>query len=497
MRSIEALVPRGNVGRDQSSRTAEVIVHAEEMTPANVAYQLFRFDDNSISYCVVGDVRSFPEEIDSDIDIVVEPSSLTLLPRYIQAFCDYLNIWLVQCIHHESNAVRFDLTWKNQTGFLFLSIDICGDFIRSGYLYLTADEMLGNRRLLTKGKQQCVSFYVPGHAEAFIYYLHKKIDKQELSDWNGSYLYLQWTSDPKGIWYSLRQHWKEPFIFQITRFVESQDWNSFRRALPELRNELRRTHRRSINLRFAEWQRLYRRYRSPTGLVVAFLGPDGSGKSSVVDALGDMSPTFRQINYFHFRACIGCRSDGPVSVTNPHGTPPRSAFVSMTKLCYYLVDYWLGFLAKVRPRIVRSTLVVFDRYYQDLLVDPLRYRYGGPPWLAMAIGKLVPRPDLWILLDAPAKVLQYRKSEVSEEESARACMAYKKIIGTLTNARTIDASKSLSKVVADVQYEIFSHMSHRTRARIELETTFYNNTVHFEKHETGTREGTLSKYKVV
>ena len=76
-----------------------------------------------------------------------------------------------------------------------------------------------------------------------------------------------------------------------------------------------------------------------------------------------------------------------------HGPPHRErhqaqAFVQIA--FYILFDYTVGWWIMVRPLLVRSTLVVFDRYYHDLLVNPLRYRYGGPMWLARWIGKLIP-----------------------------------------------------------------------------------------------------------
>ncbi len=54
-----------------------------------------------------------------------------------------------------------------------------------------------------------------------------------------------------------------------------------------------------------------------------------------------------------------------------------------------------------------------DRHFLDILVDQRRYRYGGPLWLLRLIRRLIPKPDLVNLLDAPPKVLQARKQELS------------------------------------------------------------------------------------
>jgi thymidylate kinase len=95
-------------------------------------------------------------------------------------------------------------------------------------------------------------------------------------------------------------------------------------------------------------------------------------------------------------------------------------------------------------------LLICDRYYHDLLVDPKRYRYGGPAWAAELVGKLMPQPKLWILLDAPAEVLQARKQEVTLEESARQRQEYLDFVRKQRNHLVVDASKSLDRVITEI-----------------------------------------------
>jgi thymidylate kinase len=106
----------------------------------------------------------------------------------------------------------------------------------------------------------------------------------------------------------------------------------------------------------------------------------------------------------------------------------------------------------------KGTLLICDRYYHDLLVDPKRYRYGGPAWAAKLIGKLMPQPTLWILLDAPTKVLQVRKQEVTLEETARQRQAYSDFVRKQRKYVIVDASQSLDRVIADAQKEIMENI---------------------------------------
>ncbi len=145
-------------------------------------------------------------------------------------------------------------------------------------------------------------------------------------------------------------------------------------------------------------------------------------------------------------------------VVDPHGKPPRSALISLAKIFVWLMEEWYAYLFQER----KAELLLCDRYYHDLLVDPIRYRYGGPMSIARLIGTLMPQPRLWVLLDAPAEVLQARKQEVPPEETARQRQAYLSQVKKQRNYVIVDASQPLDKVITDVEHAI-------TAAVIEFE----------------------------
>jgi thymidylate kinase len=176
---------------------------------------------------------------------------------------------------------------------------------------------------------------------------------------------------------------------------------------------------------------------------VALLGPDGCGKSSVVGALLG-APGFAGAEARHYRPQARWGAGAPV--TDPHARPPRGAVGSALKLAYDLARFHLGYRSWVRPRLMAGEVVIFDRYFHDLLADPARYRYGGPPWLARLAARLAPAPDLFVVLDAPAEVLQARKHEVAPEESAAARRAYLALARQLPHARLVDGTLPLDHV---------------------------------------------------
>ena len=130
------------------------------------------------------------------------------------------------------------------------------------------------------------------------------------------------------------------------------------------------------------------------------------------------------------------------------------------KLLYYFADYWLGWLLRVWPAKVRSSLVVFDRHFEDILIDPRRYRFARAGVFARLLGRFVPRPDLTVVLDAPPEVLLARKTELPPEELARQCAKLRALAGHPAHLR-IDAGQSPEQVVRALAGAVIEHLAAR------------------------------------
>ncbi|MGC8876989.1 hypothetical protein [Thermus sp.] len=202
---------------------------------------------------------------------------------------------------------------------------------------------------------------------------------------------------------------------------------------------------------------------------VAVLGLDGSGKSSLLNALKERlghGRPFVDVRVGHWRPgrIMGSKATGPV--VDPHGKPLRGSLASLAKLGLFIMDWTIGYCFDLVHLRAKGMLLVFDRHFVDLWVDPMRYRYGGPLWVARLVGVLVPKPDLFIFLDLPAEVAHARKQEVLLEEVRRLRKRYLELARSLPNAHVVDASRPLEEVVADVEEVILRHMAARTEKRM-------------------------------
>jgi thymidylate kinase len=131
-----------------------------------------------------------------------------------------------------------------------------------------------------------------------------------------------------------------------------------------------------------------------------------------------------------------------------------------------LLDYWLGFAFVLRPFLARSGLILLDRYYHDILIDPIRYRYGGPMWLAKFLARFIPPPDLlFLVLDAGDEVILSRKHEVPPEELRRQREGYRQFTVGTKRATLVNADQGIERTVEKATRFIVGLLSQRFKRR--------------------------------
>lgn len=206
------------------------------------------------------------------------------------------------------------------------------------------------------------------------------------------------------------------------------------------------------------------------GLSVAFLAPDGGGKSTIIKGITEScAERFAAVSYFHFRP-EWLKNLGQIHIANPTqerfenrepGTEPppnatphdvklHSRMKSFIRFMYYNVDFILGTWFKINPLKRKNHLVIFDRYYYDYFADTIRYKYNLSQSLIRRFARLIPRPDIVFILDADTEVIWNRKKEVTLEEVARQRKAYASLLGMNLNGIRIDVNRSVEEIVTEV-----------------------------------------------
>lgn len=206
-------------------------------------------------------------------------------------------------------------------------------------------------------------------------------------------------------------------------------------------------------------------------ITIAFLGTDGSGKSTIIDAVTPwVEEKFAKVRYEHMRpnhlpslaVATGKKkaSDETHSVcTDPHGSKPSGLMGSLIRLSYYWLDYTWGYFRKVRSS--KDVVWFFDRYYYDYYLDQRRARLNMPNWIIKLYGLFVPTPDLTICLGGDPKKIYARKPETSLEEVTRQTNVLKEFARTHKNTVWVDTTTTPEESIKAAMDAIVKMMSKR------------------------------------
>ncbi len=221
---------------------------------------------------------------------------------------------------------------------------------------------------------------------------------------------------------------------------------------------------------FSDAVRLTRRLLHPPGMIVALCGADGSGKSTAArNMTGSLTGTFSPVKSRHYHWKPPMFSEGRraarAPVSDPHKQSPRNVFLSLLYFGFHWLEFFLGGWLSLRRVTFRGGLILIDRYYYDFFVDQRRYRLQVPQAIVRLGYKFIKRPDLALLLDAPAEVLQSRKQEVSLEETRRQRDAFRGLFELLREGRIINADQKPVAVADEMVRAILDYLAARTQRR--------------------------------
>jgi len=203
---------------------------------------------------------------------------------------------------------------------------------------------------------------------------------------------------------------------------------------------------------------------SPKSLeAVCILGPDNV-RTAVTDKLMPMllySSKEVVRRYFRPQSFFARESRSTAPSAGSPVLTPRGSIASMTMVALWLLDEWLNqFIGKKN-----DTLRIFDSYCHDLLIDPRRFRYGGPRWFARLIGRLAPSPHLWILLDPCVDGALAENRKQIPAETLRQLEASRAFVRTNEKYIILDASRPIDEITNSAHAAIIDTLTQLTYSR--------------------------------
>lgn len=229
---------------------------------------------------------------------------------------------------------------------------------------------------------------------------------------------------------------------------------------------------------------------------IALIGPDGAGKTTIgrrlehalplpvkyvymgvnFEASNIMLPTTRLVMWSRRIRGKQVNMGGPPDLSKakpkPKGLIKRvlAAAKSSLRLVNQLCEEWYRQLV-VWSYQRRNFIVLFDRHF---FIDYYASDISGTNPHATIFNRihgwflkhLYPRPDLVIMLDAPAEVLYARKQEGSVELLERRRQDYLRIRNEVPRFAVVDVTRSEDEVAREVTELIWSYYESKTGNRV-------------------------------
>lgn len=365
------------------------------------------------------------------------------------------------------------LRWDNDGPHL---IDLHERLIYRGYEYLDAGLVL-QRRQQTGGY-----YHLSLEDELLTLFLHNVLGKAEIQAKHRDRLFALFGSRLDESY--IAAHLQRYGIAEL--FAEARaEFATLARDLARVekyrRRFIERLHSHPKSNAVRQWQIRAREiiekwFGAKRGAVVAFIGPDGCGKSSITNALREefrratvatdivyLGPWGQHKLPLHdIMRKLNIKPFSPKEKDGKAASPQLSAvrrFIHFGKgTMFYLllaVELWFRYYAFALPKLRRGRIVLADRYIYDLMIGyknrPLHSHQRLRAWLC----RRYPKPDVAILLDAAPEVIFARKPqfEVSQLEYIR--RSYHELRREF-DLQTLDTSVSVEITKEDFKRRFFA-----------------------------------------
>lgn len=221
--------------------------------------------------------------------------------------------------------------------------------------------------------------------------------------------------------------------------------------------------KRHINFIFSKFTRVILAQHK-NAKTIAFIAPDGAGKTTLIDGLTDTLSFFfvadkERFTTCHFRPTI-LPNLGAVgekarvmkedkNYSDPHRAQPANTFSSLIRMVYYWIDYLIGVPLLLIKAAKSDNFIFFDRYIYDFVIDPHRSRINLPHIIREAFSKLVVQPKIVFILKAQPDLIYARKQELTLEEIKEQLHKFDALKKTSNRFVVLDASLPPTTVVND------------------------------------------------
>jgi thymidylate kinase len=421
----------------------------------NFKIELFNLLNNSVNYAVIRNYINLPHSQKShDIDIIVDKQNYLDIKKDIKGLIEIHGLKIISYNKLDIESMIIVDYTNNHIEFIFL--DFFFRYSIFGIETINAKEVLNSRVFNTKIYHVNLIYEF---LEKFLYIKFLNKEYPEKYSHIKKEIELNHKDEVNNI---LSQ------IFGITINLDNIENYSGKDLL---KNCLLKNIKTNPFSQIAFFTLFYKNYfkskLSPNGISMSFTGPDGSGKTTILEIVeNELSQIFREVKVNHFRPTVipriaevfnkaGLKKEVDKDYSNPHRGAKTGRLSSLIRLFYYIFDYIYGYRKIVKPVLFRRGVVIFDRYYTDIVADSKRSRINIPYKVIMSLKFLVPNMKYNFLVYVDPDNILARKQELTKEQILD---IYERLDYILENDKSyikIDNNQDVNIAVSNILNHIF------------------------------------------
>ena len=397
-------------------------------------------------YAVLGDLSDFPKKITSDVDIYINFKKIDEIKRFIKKLATKRKLKISNIFKHQYNSYFFVLSKKYKNDYFYIYIDICNSFTAKNV------ELIDFSTLKKKKVTLQNTYYLTlNKKDNAYYYFTKKIFKGHID--NKGYKYLK--NNLKSLYLNNFLNSKDKDI--ISNIFKYKNYYKFIENIKILRIIFKKGCERNY---IKELKRVLFRAKFDTGFHVAFIGVDGSGKSTQISNIlkSNLKYLFRETNVYHlYNKQVGQKNKKIIPYQKSYGQ-----LLSLLKIFYLYIMFLKGYYLDILFLKKKSNLIINDRCHYDTIIDPKRFGINHSYNVLNFIFKFLPKPDMVFFLNTSGKKILERSDELPKEILFNNIQKYENFAKKNKSIFNLKLNKSSNKLSEIITNEIYKRINHKT-----------------------------------